>query len=121
MTDTAATVGTPATPRPASLPAVDPARVRAWLGLPAGADTDAVEWSADAATAFVARLPHVGPDAAAWDPDTALGAVMLAGRIYRRRNTPSGVEAFTDVSTAYVARNDPDISRLLRIGLPRTG
>lgn len=109
-------------PRPANLPpAVDPVNVRAWLDLPAGRDETLVTLAADAATAFVSRLPHIGPDATGWDPDTALGGIMLAARIYRRRNTPSGVEAFGDVSTAYVARNDPDVSRLLRIGLPRTG
>lgn len=121
MTPHTDTVGTPAIPRPASLPAVDAGTVRTWLGLPAQADTEAVDLACAAATAFVSRLPHVTPSAPAWDPDTALGAVMLAARIYRRRNTPSGVETFTDVSTAYVARSDPDISRLLRLGLPRTG
>jgi hypothetical protein len=42
---------------------------------------------------------------------------MLAGRLYRRRNSPAGVEAFSDLGGAvYVQRNDPDIALLLRTG-----
>jgi len=49
---------------------------------------------------------------------------MLAARMYRRRNSPSGVEAITDAGTSFVARYDSDISRLLRLdgfAQPRIG
>ena len=40
---------------------------------------------------------------------------MLAARLFRRRNSPGGVEAFTD-GAVYVARTDPDVAALLSIG-----
>ena len=46
------------------------------------------------------------------DDEVKTGATALAGRLYRRRNTPSGVETFAD-STLYVARFDPEIERAL--------
>ena len=49
------------------------------------------------------------------------GAVKLAARLYRRRNTPSGVEAVADVGAMYVARGDPEIRMLLRLATPRVG
>jgi hypothetical protein len=51
------------------------------------------------------------------------GAVMLAARLVRRRNSPAGIETFSD-SVAYVSRWDPDIQRALRQGAyayPGTG
>jgi hypothetical protein len=49
------------------------------------------------------------------DDETYQGARMFAAREYRRRNSPSGVEAFGDV-TSFVARFDPDIDRALQTG-----
>ena len=46
----------------------------------------------------------------------ALGATMLAARLYRRRNSPEGVATFTADGALYVQRNDPDIGWLLGIG-----
>ena len=102
--------------------------VRLWLGLPA---TDAALEDATTATnAYVGRLglPTVArmvDGIAVLDdagnpildpaPDTVLGAKMLAARLYRRRNSPNGVEAITDAGTSFVARYDSDISRLLRL------
>ncbi|WP_176484099.1 hypothetical protein [Glutamicibacter sp. BW80] len=43
-----------------------------------------------------------------------MGAVMLASRLYRRKNSPHGIESVGDMST-YVSRYDSDISRLLNI------
>ena len=49
------------------------------------------------------------------DAETYQGARMFAAREYRRRNSPSGVEAFGDV-TSFVTRFDPDIDRALQTG-----
>ncbi|MNW52381.1 hypothetical protein D3C74_298990 [compost metagenome] len=49
-----------------------------------------------------------------WAGTTQLGAVMLASRLYRRKNSPHGIESVGDMST-YVSRYDSDISRLLHI------
>lgn len=44
------------------------------------------------------------------------GGVMLASRIYRRRNSPGGVENMGELGPVYIQRNDPDIAMLLEIG-----
>ena len=49
------------------------------------------------------------------DDETYQGARMFAAREYRRRNSPSGIESFGDV-TSFVARFDPDIDRALQTG-----
>jgi hypothetical protein len=41
---------------------------------------------------------------------------MLAARLFRRRNSPAGVEAMGPDGATYVMRNDPDIGQLLRLG-----
>jgi hypothetical protein len=53
-----------------------------------------------------------------------LGARMLAGRLYRRRNNPAGMAEFAAEGPVFIQRNDPDIAMLLRIGAytpPRVG
>lgn len=44
------------------------------------------------------------------------GATMLAGRLFRRKNSPAGVEAFGADGAVYVQRNDPDVAMLLGLG-----
>jgi len=54
----------------------------------------------------------------------AVGGAMLAARLYRRRNSPAGVEAMGDLGPVYVQRNDPDVALLLGLGnhrKPRVG
>lgn len=48
-------------------------------------------------------------------PEAKLGALMLAARLHRRRNSPGGIETLGDAGVAYVARTDPDLARLLRL------
>jgi hypothetical protein len=48
------------------------------------------------------------------------GAVMMAGRLFRRRESPSGVAAFGDMGAVYVQRNDPDVAMLLGLGVYST-
>jgi len=59
---------------------------------------------------FVALHARTGPYS------TALGATMLAARLWRRRNSPEGVAGFATDSPVYVQRNDPDIGMLLGLG-----
>lgn len=58
------------------------------------------------------------PVAANWDgaPDVREGATMLASRLWRRKNSPAGVESFGSLGATYVMRNDPDIALLLQLG-----
>lgn len=51
-----------------------------------------------------------------WPGRVVEGATMLAARVYRRRNSPAGVETFGDLGPVYVQRNDPDIAMLLQLG-----
>lgn len=51
-----------------------------------------------------------------WPDYVTLGGTMLAARLWRRKDSPSGVEAFTDQGAVYVSRNDPDVAQLLGIG-----
>ena len=61
--------------------------------------------------------PPTDPSPPTFIPDGEVyqGAVMLAARLVRRRNSPAGIETFSD-SVAYVSRWDPDIQRALRQG-----
>ena len=88
--------------------------VKAWLKLTTTTDDDLVRQCTAAANVVVGR--YVTPptdDLERGDHD--LAATMLAARLYRRRNSPEGVQAMTDAGAWYVARTDPDIARLLRI------
>lgn len=66
--------------------------------------------------AAYAAAPTVDPDDRAWPEDIVQGAVMLASRLSRRRNSPAGFESFAGEGAVYVQRNDPDIAQLLELG-----
>jgi hypothetical protein len=102
-------------------------QVATYLGLPATADQAVVEQATASANAYVARLgwlvdPYADPPRDQTDaPDVVDGTIKLAARLYRRRNTPSGIESFGDAGAAYVARGDPEIRMLLRLSTPMVG
>lgn len=59
-----------------------------------------------------------------WKDRVTRGSLLLAARLYRRKNSPAGVEAFTEAGPVYVQRNDPDVAMLLNLGaylLPELG
>lgn len=59
-----------------------------------------------------------------WTAPHILGGTMLAAHLYRRRNTPGGVENFNELGAVYVQRSDPHVSQLLGLGAwtpPRVG
>lgn len=107
-------------PGPATLDAV-----RRHLRVTTTADDDLIQDAVDAANAWVTTLPGPQIIGDTWIANIVQGAVMLSARLFRRRNSPAGVEAFSDLGGAvYVQRNDPDIAMMLRIGAytkPRTG
>lgn len=51
-----------------------------------------------------------------WPGDVQEGAVMLGARLFARRNSATGVAAYTETGPAYVARYDPDLERLFGVG-----
>jgi len=56
-----------------------------------------------------------GPDAT-WPADHTQGTTILAGRQWRRRNSPSGVETAGAAGPMYVRRSDPDVAMFLGLG-----
>lgn len=91
-------------------PIVSPEQVAAWLGM--DAPDDHVLTVIPAVAAYVREVHGDGPHG-----DTiVLGALMLAALIVRRRNSPGGVESFGELEPSFVARYDPTISQLLRLG-----
>jgi hypothetical protein len=102
----------PTSPAPAGGPA-SPAGVVAWLQ---GAASEEDVAGVVAAVNMVVRRSLSPADDGSWAADHQLGATMLAGRLWRRRNSPAGVETFGGDVTAYVQRNDPDVAMLLQLG-----
>lgn len=94
--------------------------VREYLRLnPADTDPDEqLEAIADAVNYLVRRWPvaQLAVDRAEWPASVVRGATMLAGRLWRRKDSPAGVEAFGQLGAAYVMRSDPDIAMLLQLG-----
>jgi hypothetical protein len=104
-------------PQPADGPAVTE-EVKAQLKITDNADDAALEAIVAAVNAVVRGLPvaQLADDVEAWPANVAQGANMLAGRLFRRRNSPTGIEAFGANGPVYVNRNDPDIAMLLQLG-----
>ena len=94
-------------------------RVKTWLHLPLAdtADDPLVQDCVDAVNGWVGRLPWIAAlsDPLLWGDQADQGATMLAARLYRRRNTPSGVEGMGD-AVVYLPRRDSDVDMLLRVG-----
>lgn len=67
-----------------------------------------------AARAVVAQVNRWHGDD--WTEDVKTGAVLLTSRLWRRRQSPAGVEAFGDLGAVYVSRTDPDVAQLLGLG-----
>lgn len=96
--------------------------VRRYLGLGASAD-DGLAPVVVAVNALVAKWRPADAQGH-WTAEVATGATMLAARVWRRRNSPAGVETFGEMGPLYVQRNDPDIAMLLGLGnylAPRVG
>lgn len=101
-----------------------PAGVSTWLGRDRGAATPEQLTSVVKATNAVVRRMTGTTAATEWTEDVQLGATMLAGRLWRRRDSPAGVETFGGDGAVYVQRRDADVDMLLQIGAytpPRVG
>lgn len=115
MTDPSAQPGPTRVVAPAG-PAV-PELVAGWLtGVDTATPNQTQVDTTAAVNAVVRRFLAVPADGEAWDSDKVVGAVMLAGRIYSRRNSPAGVATFGAEGAVYVQRNDPDVAMLLGLG-----
>lgn len=96
------------------------------ITMPAGGEVPAeLAGPCSAVLALVSRWCGLdGVSVASWPEDRREGAVMLAARLHRRRNSPAGVESFNELGPVYVSRRDPDVAMLLGLGewaTPRIG
>lgn len=96
-----------------------PADVAEFLRLPSPIPVVDATLLADvsaAAEPIVTRYrPDIGTDKDNVPDDIYQGAVMLAARLFRRRNSPAGIETMGESAT-YVASHDPDLDQFLRRG-----
>lgn len=107
-------------------PVVTPTRLIAFSSLNVAPDDPELVDVCLAVDEFVRGLPSViqfvDPlDATVWPLRYALGARMLAARLWKRRNSPEGVAAFTGEGVVYVRRTDPDIAEQLRLNFGAIG
>ena len=99
-------------------PTVLAERVVQWGSLKITAATDESLLNVcGAVIAYVSALPVVA-DGAEASESVYLGMTMLAARLYKRKDTPNGLESFGEWGSSYVSRYDPDIARLLRLNAP---
>lgn len=90
-------------------------------------EQEVVEWSGQdqnrqpyaliipAVNHYVDSLPNIDREPSGdWAGTTRLGAVLLAARLYTRKDSASGTTGAMD-GAIYVARYDSDIARLLNI------
>lgn len=84
--------------------------VRDYLKLSPGVDVQLVEDAVDAVNDLLLSTRNE------FGYRHIYGGTMLAARIYRRRNSPGGVENMGELGPVYIQRNDPDIAMLLEIG-----
>lgn len=98
---------------------LDPADVAQFLRLPSPVpevDSGLLADCCGAAEPIVVRhRSDIGTDPDAIPDDVYQGAVMLAARLYRRRNSPAGIETMGE-TVNYVASFDPDLDQFLRRG-----
>lgn len=97
--------------------ATDIASVKRYLALTDNRDDEALQLVVDAVNALVLRW-HGPPPSGTWPAHFTQGAAMLAARVFRRRNSPNGVEDYgSDLAGAvYTRATDPDIAQLLEVG-----
>lgn len=93
------------------------ARVIAWAQLKGPEPAEAIGQLIPVVTDLIDQLPDAPrTEDGDWAPATVQAAIMMTARLYRRRNSPGGVEAFAEGGATYVARFDPDIEQMLRTG-----
>ncbi|MFW0784507.1 hypothetical protein AAFP35_08280 [Gordonia sp. CPCC 206044] len=93
---------------------VTPEQVITYLGVAGSRDEEAISAVVDGVNSLLIAWKG---DLDEWPAHFITGGVMLASRVYRRRNSPAGVENFGDVGVVYVQRNDPDVAQLLELGV----
>lgn len=111
------------TPEPLPLPAGDPTTrpiVVSTFRLKnlTAEDVSRLDSIVEAVNAYVAglRVADKARGLSAWPANIVEGATMLAGRIWRRKDTPGGVYTVGGDVPIFVHRQDPDVALLLGLG-----
>lgn len=94
--------------------------LRASLGTVSNVSNVTLERALTAATAWVTE--RVSPSLL-YDPETQEAIVLLASRLYKRRQSPEGVAGWSDLGVVRITSEDPDIARLLehKLDMRRAG
>lgn len=113
-------------PQPVAEPVGD-AAVKTYLSLNDNTEDARVAQVVGAVNVFLRKTEAArrwgltDPAPLTWPADFVQGGVMLAARLFRRKNSPNGVEAFAVGGPVYVRRNDPDVAMLLDLDAPMVG
>ena len=99
-------------------------KVKAHLAIADDRDDDTLTLVVDAVNDQVVQwcgapsILNPAGDALDYRPKYQQGATMLAARVYRRRNSPNGVEGYgSDLQGAvYTRATDPDVAQMLELG-----
>lgn len=78
--------------------------------------SDGLAATVAAVSALLSRSIDPDGDAGDWSAAQKHGATMLAARVYRRRNSPAGIESLGEMGPTYVSRYDPDLDMMLGFG-----
>jgi len=104
-------------PEPPDTPAPTLAELKRRLGImPSNTNTDELlQWSLDVATAWVEDRVYPDPDSVAGHRhhEVVEAILLLAGRLYARRNSPEGVAGWNDLGLVRIVADDPDLRSLL--------
>lgn len=106
---------------------IDADDVKVWLGIAAATanDTAFIDYCVEAANAYAYRVryeagyrdnPVVSPT-----PSAKLGAVMMAGSLYRERGSVDSFASFDQTGTAVPFGTMARIKQLLGVGRPQVG
>lgn len=103
---------------PATLPGV---KLQLGIAIDDTTDDERLDTIVEAVNVVVRALPvtsgvDLTTDPVVWPGTVTLGTNMLAARLFRRKDSPSGVVDFGANGPVYVQRNDPDIALLLGLG-----
>jgi hypothetical protein len=99
-------------------------RVKAHLAITDDRDNATIQLVVDAVNDQVVQwcgppsILNAAGDALDYRPKYQQGATMLAARVYRRRNSPNGVEDYgSELQGAiYTRSTDPDVAQMLELG-----
>jgi hypothetical protein len=105
-------------PSPPTTPAPELAELKRRLNIKGTIDESTDEqltWLLSVADAWVSDRVYADPDQmpGSRHPEVVEAILVLASRLYARRNTPEGVAGWPELGLTRVAAEDPDLASLL--------